>query len=262
MDLHLDDKVVLVTGASRGIGLATARAFAAEGARVIAGARTAGGLEALAAEYDVIPISTDLATSEGVARLVRAAAPYGRIDVLVNNVGAITPRLSGVAAVTDEDWSETLDVNFLSAVRATREALPELIAAKGAVINIGSVNSVLPDPGIVDYAVSKAALASYAKALSKELAPHGVRVNTISPGPVETDLWHGDGGLADTIGAAMGVAPAEAVAALVEGLGGLPTGRFTRPEEVADLALYLASDRSANITGADFTIDGGLIRTL
>jgi NAD(P)-dependent dehydrogenase (short-subunit alcohol dehydrogenase family) len=262
MDLDLKNKVVAITGASRGIGLAIVRAFAEQGATVIAAARTTGSLENLADAHGVVPVAVDLATAEGPQAFVDAAASYGPIDVLVNNVGALSPRLAGIAAVTDAEWLETLNVNFLSAVRATRAALPDLVTTRGTIINIGSVNSILPDPSIVDYAVSKAALANFAKALSKELAPQGVRVNTISPGPVETDMWHGRGGLVETLALAMDVSPTDAVDAVVQGLGGIATGRFTRPEEVADLALFLASPRSANITGADFTIDGGLIKTL
>ncbi|WP_426244061.1 oxidoreductase [Nocardioides sp. LHG3406-4] len=263
MELNLKNKVVVVTGASRGIGLAIARAFAQEGARVVAGARTPGeALGELAKDYDVVPVTVDLATAEGAVQIVEAATAYGPVDVLVNNVGAVTPRLGGIAAVTDEEWVATLNINLLSAIRTTRAALPGLIATEGAIVNIGSVNSILPDPSVVDYAVAKAGLASYAKSLSKEVTPQGVRVNTISPGPVETDMWLGSGGLAETIGEAMGVSLEQAVAAVVEGLGGFATGRFTRPEEVADLALFLASERSGNITGADFTIDGGLIKTI
>lgn len=262
MELNLKNKVVVVTGASRGIGLAITRAFAQEGARVVAGARMPGALEDLARQYDVAPVAVDLATEQGTTEVVRSAAAYGPIDVLVNNVGAVTPRLAGIAAVTDEEWISTLTVNLLSTIRTTRAALPDLLATKGAVVNIGSVNSILPDPSVVDYAASKAALASYAKALSKEVSPQGVRVNTISPGPVQTDLWHGRGGLAETVGDAMGISSEQAVDAIVQGLGGFSTGRFTRPEEVADLALFLASERSSNITGADLTIDGGLIKTL
>jgi NAD(P)-dependent dehydrogenase (short-subunit alcohol dehydrogenase family) len=262
MELNLKNKVVVVTGASRGIGLAITRAFAQEGARVIAAARTTGALGELAENCDVLPVTADLATAQGAAEVVDAASSFGPVEVLVNNVGAVAPRLAGIAAVTDEEWLSTLNLNLLSAIRTTRAALPGLIATRGAVVNIGSVNAVLPDPSIVDYAVSKAALASYAKALSKEVSPQGVRVNTISPGPVETDLWHGHGGLAETIGDAMGISADEAIGAVVSGLGGLATGRFTRPEEVADLAVFLASERSSNITGADFTIDGGLIKTI
>jgi NAD(P)-dependent dehydrogenase (short-subunit alcohol dehydrogenase family) len=264
MDLHLKGKVVVVTGASRGIGLAVTRAFAEEGARVVAASRTTGpDLAELAKEHDVLTVGVDLATAEGATTLVNAAIEhYGTVDVLVNNVGTVSPRLGGFLAVTDEEWLHTLNTNLLSAVRASRAALPALLDNRGAIVNIGSVNAILPDPSIVDYAASKAALASFAKSLSKEVGPQGVRVNTISPGPVETDIWLAEGGMADTVANAMGVDREVARDAIVAGLGGLATGRFTRPAEVADLALLLASDRTGNVTGADFTIDGGLIKTL
>ncbi|WP_405883231.1 oxidoreductase [Streptomyces sp. NBC_01136] len=264
MDLHLKDKTVVVTGASRGIGLAVTRAFVDEGARVVAGARTTGPeLAELAATGAVIPVTADLATAEGVNTLIETAVEqFGGIDVLVNNVGAAQPRLGGFASVTDEQWLETLNINLLSAVRASRAALPALLASRGSIVTISSVNAFLPDPGLIDYTASKAALTNFSKALSKEVSPQGVRVNTIAPGPVSTDLWIGPGGMADTIATAMGVEPQEAVDQAINSLGGFATGRFTRPDEVADLVLMLASDRAANITGADFTIDGGLIKTL
>ncbi|MEE4543020.1 oxidoreductase [Streptomyces sp. V4-01] len=264
MDLQLTGKTVVVTGASRGIGLAVARAFAQEGAHVAAGARTPGAeLASLAERYDVLPMAVDLATADGAAALVDAAVThFGTVDVLVNNVGAVTPRLGGFLSITDEEWTRTFQINLLSAVRASRAALPHLLENRGAIVNIGSVNAVLPDPGIVDYAASKAALASFAKSLSKEVGPQGVRVNTISPGPVETDIWLASGGMADTVAQAMGIEREAAREAIVTGLGGIATGRFTRPEEVADLALLLGSERSGNVTGSDFTIDGGLVKTL
>jgi NAD(P)-dependent dehydrogenase (short-subunit alcohol dehydrogenase family) len=133
-----------------------------------------------------------------------------------------------------------------------------LAAGSGAIVMTCSVNARLPDPAVLDYSAAKAALAGFAKALSKEVGPRGVRVNTVSPGPVATDLWLGADGVAATVSQATGAAAADvqgqAAAAAV-------TGRFSRPDEVADLILYLASDRSANITGSDFTIDGGLVPT-
>ncbi|MFS4092273.1 oxidoreductase [Streptomyces sp. AF1A] len=264
MDLRLKDKAVVVTGASRGIGLAVTRAFVEEGARVVAGARTVSPeLAELAASGAVVPVTADLATADGVTTLIGTAVErLDGLDVLVNNVGVARARPGGFASVTDEQWLETLTVNVLSAVRAARAALPALLAARGSMVTISSINAFLPDPGVIDYTASKAALTNFSKALSKEVAPQGVRVNTIAPGPVSTELWTGPGGIAETIATAMGVAPQEAVDLAINGLGGLPTGRFTRPDEVADLVLMLASDRAANITGADFTIDGGLVKTL
>ena len=194
----------------------------------------------------------------GRARLVEAAGD--RIDIVVNNVGAAPPRLDGFLAITDEMWQRTLELDLMAAVRTLRAAIPVLLAGGGgAIVNIGSVNARLPDPAVLDYSAAKSALVNLAKSLSKEFGSHGIRVNTIDPGPVATDLWLGAGGVAELVGGASGQS-AEAVAAAAA--AGMVTGRFTRPEEVADLVLFLASARAANITGADFLIDGGLVTTL
>jgi NAD(P)-dependent dehydrogenase (short-subunit alcohol dehydrogenase family) len=264
MDMQLQKKVAVVTGASRGIGLAAVRALAEEGVKVAAGSRKGSAdLDRLAAHYDVLSVTGDLSTAEGVECLVAAAHErFGGIDILVNNVGVLTPRLGGVLTVTDEDWTATLNANLFSAIRAVRAALPSLIERKGAIVTVSSVNAFLPDPSIIDYTVSKAALTNFSKALSKEVGPQGVRVNTISPGPVETDMWLAEGGMAATVGYAMGVDKETAREQIVDNLGGFATGRFTRPDEVADLIVMLAGGRTSNITGADFVIDGGLIKTL
>jgi NAD(P)-dependent dehydrogenase (short-subunit alcohol dehydrogenase family) len=205
-------------------------------------------------------MTVDLGTPDGPARLVdEAVAAFGGLDILVNNVGAVHPRTDGFLSVTDEDWLSTLTINFLAAVRTTRAALPYLYArGGGSIVTIASVNAALPDPLVIDYSAAKAALANFCKALSKEAGPHGVRVNTVSPGPVATALWLGGGGVATTVATATGSTP-DAVAK--QAASSSVTGRFTRPEEVADLVLVLASDRAGNATGADFVIDGGLITT-
>jgi NAD(P)-dependent dehydrogenase (short-subunit alcohol dehydrogenase family) len=259
MDMGLDGAVAVVTGASRGIGLAVTRALVADGAHVVAGARTTTKELAELADtgaVDVVPV--DLATPDGAAGLVAAAG--GRIDVLVNNVGAVTPRLEGFLAITDEQWLSSWTLNLMAAVRTTRAALPTMLAAgRGSIVCVGSVNAFLPDPGVMDYGAGKAALENVAKALSREVGPRGVRVTWVSPGPVATDLWLGDGGVARTVGSASGRSP-EAVADAA--VAGTATGRFTRPEEVADLVVMLAGNRAGNITGAGVTIDGGLVTTL
>jgi NAD(P)-dependent dehydrogenase (short-subunit alcohol dehydrogenase family) len=258
MDLGLTGRSAIVTGASRGIGLAIARGFAAEGARVIAGARKSSAeLDELAETGAALIVPVDLAEPDGPARLIAAAGD--RIDILVNNVGTAPARPGGFAGITDEDWQTTLTLNLLAAVRTTRAALPVMLAAgKGAIVNMSSVNASLPDPGVLDYSAAKAALANFSKALSKEVGPHGIRVNTISPGPVATDLWLGDHGVAATVSHATGARPEDVEK---QAAGQSVTGRFSRPEEIADLVLILASDRTANVTGADITIDGGLIPT-
>lgn len=262
MDLGLNGKVAVVTGASKGIGLAVTTALAEEGMSVVAGARQSSEqLDALASTYPVRVVAVDLATPGGPGQLVaEGVSAFGGLDVLVNNVGAVRPRPAGFLSLADEDWTWTLTINFLSTVRTTREALPHLLArGTGVIVTTCSVNAFLPDPLVIDYSAAKAALANFSKALSKEVGPRGVRVNTVSPGPVATDLWLGTDGVASTVAAASGSDPdsiAKSVAA------GAVTGRFTQPREVADLVVLLASDRAGNVTGADFVIDGGLVQTL
>jgi NAD(P)-dependent dehydrogenase (short-subunit alcohol dehydrogenase family) len=252
MRLGLDGKRVVVTGASKGIGLAITRALADEGARVIAGSRTLSDeLRELADGGSVRHVAVDLARPDGPAQLIAAAAEEGRLDVLVNNVGGVKVRTRGFLDVSDDDWQATFQLSFLSPVRTVRAALPHM-SAGATIVTVVSVNAFLPDPAVIDYSAAKAALANFSKSLSKELGPRGIRVNTVSPGPVSTDLWLGSGGVADTVGGDA-VAEQSALAA---------TGRFTEPAEVADLVLLLAGDRAGNLTGSDVVIDGGLITTL
>jgi NAD(P)-dependent dehydrogenase (short-subunit alcohol dehydrogenase family) len=261
VDLHLAGRTAVVTGASKGIGLAISRALASEGVRVVAGAlKGSAGLDALTTEADVRAVSVDLTTPDGPAELVAtAAAELGGIDILVNNVGAVRPRLEGFVALTDADWEWALTINFLAAARTMRSAIPHMAGRPGAsIVTISSVNASLPDPGVIDYSAAKGALTNLCKSLSKELGPD-IRVNTVSPGPVQTDLWLAADGVAATVGRASGTDPGDVVRRQEAAAA---SGRFTRPDEIADLVLFLASDRSANTTGTDVVIDGGLITTL
>jgi NAD(P)-dependent dehydrogenase (short-subunit alcohol dehydrogenase family) len=259
VELELKGAVAVVTGASKGIGLAVVRALLDEGATVVGGARRSSPeLDELAATGGVEIVLGDLGTPEAPARLVAAAGD--RVDVLVNNVGAVTPRTGGFLEVTDEQWLASMDLDLMSAVRATRAALPVMLAAgRGAIVNVASVNALLPDPLVVDYGAAKAALWNLAKSLSKEFGPRGIRVNSVLPGPVATDLWLGERGVAATLSAG-GAATADEVARAA--VAGTATGRFTTPAEVADLVVLLASPRTANVTGAALTVDGGLVPTL
>jgi NAD(P)-dependent dehydrogenase (short-subunit alcohol dehydrogenase family) len=261
MDLQLRGKIAVVTGASKGIGLAVTRALVAEGVQVVAGARSAGpDLPALEADGGVIFVPVDLTTPSGPRALVQGAGQLGGVDILVNNAGAVRPRPGGFLSVTDEDWETSFALTLMAAVRTTRAALPEMTRrGGGSIVTISSVNAYLPDPLVIDYSATKAALTNFCKALSKEVGPAGVRVNTVSPGPVETDLWLGTHGVASTLARAGDVTTAEVAA---RAASGSVTGRFTRPAEVADLVLLLASSRTANVTGTDFAIDGGLVQTL
>jgi NAD(P)-dependent dehydrogenase (short-subunit alcohol dehydrogenase family) len=258
MDISLAGRTAVVTGGSKGIGLAVVGKLAASGARVITGAkRSSPEIEALTGDKQVSFAEVDLADPSGPARLVSMAG--GRVDILVNNVGIARARPGGFLSISDDDWAASLNLNLMAAVRATRAALPGMLAAgAGVIVMTCSVNARLPDPAVLDYSAAKAALAGFAKALSKEVGPHGIRVNTVSPGPVATDLWLGRDGVAATVSQATG---ANADDVQNQAAAQSVTGRFSQPAEVADLILYLASDQAANITGSDFVIDGGLIPT-
>jgi NAD(P)-dependent dehydrogenase (short-subunit alcohol dehydrogenase family) len=259
MDLGLEGQVAVVTGAGKGIGLAVTRQLVAEGATVVAGSLTVDSLDGL---DGVTGFAVDLARPGGPESLVgHAVERFGRVDVLVNNVGRVQLRLEGFLATTDEDFEASLQINFFAALRATRAAVTAMLEqGGGAIVNVVSVNAFFqPDGFVIDYGAAKAALLNTSKALSQELGPKGIRINSVSPGQVATDLWLGDHGVAATIGKATGTDPAtvreQAVAAIA-------TGRFTTAEEVATLVALLASPRTANVTGSNYVIDGGLVKTM
>jgi len=259
MDLLLNGKTALVTGASRGIGLAVVRTLAAEGVRVVAAARTATPeLEAAGA----IPMTVDLSDPAGAERLVaEAVAEVGAIDILVNNVGGGDGDLTaGFLDVPDAQWAEVFDLNFFASVRVTRAALPALLASRGAIVNVSSIGARVPHGGPIPYTTAKAALTAFGKALVHEVGPQGVRVNTVSPAPVRTAMWESETGYGAELAASLGISQAELLAGLPAAMGML-TDRLVEPDEVAALVTYLASPLAAATTGADHIIDGGSIKT-
>ena len=261
MDLNLTGKVAVVTGAGKGIGLAVTKTLAEEGALVVAGSRTTENLDGL---KGVRPMAIDLSAPDGPARLIsHAMEEQGRLDVLVNNVGAVRMRTGGFFGTSDDDFAWAMELNFFIALRASRAALTEMVKqSSGAIVNVASVNAFFqPDAATIDYGAAKAALVNLTKTLSQEFGPHGIRVNAVSPGPVATDLWLGEHGVAETVAKATGVDAETARRTIIAGIGGFATGRFTAPEEVAALIAFLASDRAGNITGVNYLIDGGLIKT-
>jgi NAD(P)-dependent dehydrogenase (short-subunit alcohol dehydrogenase family) len=258
VDLELTDKVAVVTGANKGIGLAITKALVAEGAYVVAGSLSTENLDGL---DRVTAVPVDLFTTDGPALLVQKAIDeHGRLDILVNNVGAVRIRTDGFLATSDEEFEWALRINFFAGLRATRAALTPMLAQRsGSIVNIASINSFFqPDTATVDYGVAKAAVVNLSKSLSQEFGPNGIRVNCVSPGQVGTDLWLGERGVAATFAEATGV---DADTIRQTAAAAIATGRFSTPEEVATLVTMLASDRSGNVTGANYVIDGGLIKT-
>ncbi|MFE7300354.1 oxidoreductase [Streptomyces sp. NPDC057579] len=260
MQLNLTGKTAVVTGASRGIGLATVRTLIDEGVRVVGAART---ITPELKETGAFAVSADLGTADGVAALMDSAfAELGGIDLLVNNVGGgDAVELAGFLDTDDAQWGAVFDLNLLSAVRAGRAALPSLIERRGAIVNVSSINSRLPAAGPVAYSAAKAALAALGKSLAEEFGPLGVRVNTVSPGIVRTALWEDPEGFGGKVAASAGAEHAAFLQQIPQAFG-ITSGRITEPREVASLIAFLLSDVAGNITGADYVIDGGTVKTL
>ncbi|GAB4583460.1 SDR family oxidoreductase [Nocardia sp. IFM 10818] len=262
MDLGLNGKTALVTGASRGIGLAVTEALAAEGVHVFGVARTiTPELEKAAAGT----VSADLSTTAGAVDAVDAAlAELGGLDILVNNVGGGDGNkltLGGFLDITDDQWRDVFALNLFGVVTTTRAALPSLLERRGAIVNVSSINARVPAVGPAGYSEAKAALTALGKRLSEEFGPQGVRVNTVSPGVVGTSIWRGPDSIGAKFAAANGVAQEDFLAVLPEQFD-IASRRISEPEEVADLVAFLSSERAANIVGADFVIDGGTVKTL
>ncbi|GAA3083049.1 SDR family oxidoreductase [Pseudonocardia yunnanensis] len=252
-------RIAVVTGAGRGIGLATVRALAHDGFAVVAGSRTVSP-DLAATTPDVLEV--DLGTPDGPRQLVEMALDrHGGIDLLVNNVAGTAIPAGGFLALDDGGWRHTVDLTLMSTVRATRAALPSLLDRQGAIVNISSVNARIPQPRLVAQSAAKAALSNLGKALAEEFGGRGLRVNTISPGPVWTDAWTAPGGPRDVLARRAGIEPEDFTDQL-PGVLGLSTGRFTNPEEIASLVVLLASGLVANMNGSDLVIDGGMIKSV
>lgn len=260
MDLALQRKTAVVTGASKGIGLALARALADHGAKVVAASRSmTDEMEESISSPDVVHEMVDLGTVDGPRQSVeRALCELGSVDVLVNNVGISLPR-KGFLSLSDEDWDSSWRVNLLSAVRACRAAIPPMLdSGGGSIINITSLNSRQPHPMVVEYGVDKAALTNLIKALSEEFAGRGVRVNAIAPGFVRTPMWTDPGGFGEHVAALTGAADAtEVIMSKAPDLLGITVGRFAEPDELCGLALLLASGAGRMMTGSEYLVDGG-----
>jgi NAD(P)-dependent dehydrogenase (short-subunit alcohol dehydrogenase family) len=268
MDLELKDHVTVVTGASKGIGLAVARTLVDEGARVVAVSRTSGAeIDGLASD-GLSHFAVDLMDADAADRIVRhAVETYGGLDSLIIVAGGppsgvTLPRTSFLEA-TDVDWRAVFELNLFAVARLARAAIPVMLDNGGGVIvNVSSTNARQPSPINVDYGAAKAGLSNLTKALSEEFAPQGIRVNTVSPGPVRTPWWTDTGGVADILAERFGSEPDQILDSTVPEAMGLSTRRMAMPQEVADQVALLVSPRSASTTGADIAIDSGMLKAI
>jgi NAD(P)-dependent dehydrogenase (short-subunit alcohol dehydrogenase family) len=239
MDLGLRDKVCIVTGSTAGIGLETVELLRAEGATVVSTGRSGGDIQA------------DLTRPGEPERVVRETEErHGRVDVLVNNLGGTDIRK--LEELTDADWQTSFELNLMSAIRATRAALPGMRArGDGVIVNVSSTAAKRPSTGMPDYSVMKAAMLSYSRLVADLYAKDGIRCNAVTPGPTATATWLREGGLADQQG------DREQVLAKVA--AGRPLGRLAEPEEIAAVIVFLCSARSSYVTGAAWSADGGTV---
>ena len=248
------NKVAFVTGATSGIGRACALAFARNGAKVACVGRKDEALEEVTKEIrarggEGLKLKANLANDEAVDNvLTETLATYGGIDILVNAAGHISN--GTIESTSMQSWEEMMNINVRAIFHLMQKALPTLIERKGNIVNVSSVTGLRAFPGVLAYCVSKAALDQLTRCSALELASKGVRVNAVNPGVVVTDI-HKRGGMND-----------EAYAAFLEHSKQThPLGRVGRPEEIADLVLFLASDQASWITGATYSIDGGRAQT-
>ena len=255
---ELSGRIALVTGGTKGAGKAIAERLLKAGATVIITARNTPEEDNNQLHF----IAADLSKKEGTAKVVsEVLSTYGRLDILVNNLGASTTPAGGFAALSDQDWESTLQTNLLAPVRLDRGFLPQMIEQKsGVIVHIASIQGKLPlYDSTLPYAAAKAGLRNYSKSLSNEVTPKGVRVLTVSPGWINTTAsiaWLGE------IARNADSTVEEARQGVMDALGGIPYGRPAEPEEVAELVGFLVSPRAKYLTGTEYVIDGGTVPTI
>jgi NAD(P)-dependent dehydrogenase (short-subunit alcohol dehydrogenase family) len=267
-DLQLAHCRALVTGGTKGVGAAVVETLHGAGVQVIATARSAPSRPIEGVHF----LAADLSTAEGASAVAKSVLEQlggidilvnvlGGIDILVNVLGGSSAPGGGFAALDDTEWSTALNQNLMPAVRLDRALLASMIAqGSGVIIHVTSIQRLLPLPeSTIAYAAAKAALSTYSKALSKEVAAKGIRVIRVSPGWVETEAAVA---MAERLAAHSGTDYEGGKQIIMKSLGGIPLGRPAKPKEVADLIAFLVSPRAASITGTEYVIDGGTVPTV
>lgn len=255
---ELSGKIALVTGGTKGTGKAIAERLSQAGATVIITARNKPETENSGMHF----IAADLSTSKGAQKVIEEVKTiFGKLDILINNLGSSETPGGGFEVLTDEDWEQTFQANLFAPVRLDRGFLSEMIQQKsGVIIHIASIQGRLPlYDSTLPYAAAKAGLINYSKSLSNEVSPKGVRVLTVSPGWIMTTA---SARMMERIAESSNGTIEEAAESVMNALGGIPFGRPAQPEEVAELVGFLASPRANYLTGTEFVIDGGTIPTI
>jgi 3-oxoacyl-[acyl-carrier protein] reductase len=252
VQLGLEDRVCVVTGATEGIGRETARMLAEEGARVVTSGRRASG----PGVGEALHVACDLAQRDSPEQLIaEAEQEVGPVEVLVNNVGFAEIR--DFHELTEENWEQLWQLNVMSYVRAIQAVLPGMRERRaGRIVNVSSTAGKRPSTGMPDYSVTKAAVLSLSRLVADVYAKEGILCNAVAPGPTASAAWLGEGGLADQNAARSGKSREE----VLDGVGkGRPLGRLAEPEEIAAVIVFLCSDRANYVTGAAWSVDGGTV---